>query len=100
MEVPILFLWAWGFFRKYDQGLSVPVEPMKLWENQRANRNHSINGIHFLAYSKGQKRYPKSLCDKDFAEPLGELSGCAIASKPLFDWVGCTPKGSYGDTAF
>ena len=24
MEVPILFLWAWGFFREINQHLSLP----------------------------------------------------------------------------
>ena len=41
--------------------------------------------VFFDPFFMGQKRYPKNLCDKDFAEHSGELSG-ATCLKPLFYW--------------
>ena len=42
----------------------------------------SYNLFTFSSY-QGQKGTPKNLCDRDFAELLGELSG-VICLKPLF----------------
>ena len=47
-------------------------------------------GAFSVAFSQGQKKYPKNLCDKDFAELSGELSSAICLVTPCL--IGYCPR--------